>query len=79
METGLSDPTTSKSRMGWVTSYAGCIISWASKIPNKNSTTEAEYITLSTALREQIPLMNLLQEVVKKGIDMKYQPPMVHW
>ena len=81
METALSDPTTSKSYTGWVITYAGCVISWASKLQTQTalSTTEAEYIVLlSTALQEQIPLMNLLCKVVKKGIDAKYQPPMVH-
>ena len=32
------------------------------------STTEAEYIAISTTLQEKIPLMNLLQEVVNKGV-----------
>ena len=39
-------------------SYAGCPISWASKMQTQTalSTTEGEYIALSMALREQIPI-----------------------
>ena len=75
VETALSDPTTSKSHTGCLITYTGYINSWGSKLQTQATlfTTEAEYIALSTALQEQIPLMNLLQEVMKKGIDTKYQ------
>jgi hypothetical protein len=40
------DPTTSKSQSGWIIFYAGCPVSWASKLQSQvaMSTTEAEYI-----------------------------------
>ena len=56
--TALSDPMTAKSRSGWVIKYADCPIKWSSKLQTLTalSTTEAEYVALSMALREQIPL-----------------------
>ena len=41
-------------------------------------TTEAKYITLSTALQEHIPLLELLKEVIQENIDIKFQPPIIH-
>jgi hypothetical protein len=76
----MMDPSTSKSRTGYVICYAGCPIIWASKLQTQTalSTTEAEYVALSTALREQIPLMELLKEIRHHGIDVQYVPPQVH-
>lgn len=47
--------------------YANCPLYWQSKLQSEIalSTTEAEYIALSQALREIIPLINLLSEVKK--------------
>ena len=46
------DPSTAKSRSGWIIFYAGCPIIWASKLQSQVaiSTTEAEYIALSMSL-----------------------------
>jgi hypothetical protein len=46
------DPSTEKSRSGWIIFYAGCPIIWASKLQSQValSTTEAEYISLSMSL-----------------------------
>ena len=46
------DPSTSKSRSGWIVFYAGCPVCWASKLQSQValSTTEAEYIALSQAM-----------------------------
>ena len=45
------DPTMPKSRSGWAITYMGCPVTWASKLQMLTalSTTEAEYIALSTA------------------------------
>ena len=58
------DPMTSKSRSGWLVRFAGAPITWASKMQTITamSTTEAEYIALSTSLREVVPMMEMLQE-----------------
>ncbi len=48
------DPSTAKSRSGWIVLYAGCPVCWASKLQSHValSTTEAEYIAMSQALRD---------------------------
>ena len=50
---------------GYVISYAGCPIFWQSKLQTEIalSTAEAEYIALSQALRETIPMTNLMREM----------------
>ena len=50
------DPLSTHSRTGFVILYAGCPILWKSKIQSITalSTTKAEYIALSSALREVI-------------------------
>ena len=53
------------SRTGYVICYAGCPVIWSSRLQTEIalSTAEAEYIALSQAMRETIPVMNLLKEV----------------
>ena len=60
-----SNPECVLSRMGFVIMYAGCPIMWLSKLQTEIalSTTEAEYIALSQAMREVIPFMNLMKEI----------------
>ena len=60
-----SDPATDKSCSGWVITYAGCRVMWSSKMQTLTalSMTEAEYVALSTALRDLIPMMELLKEM----------------
>ena len=67
-ETAISDATTAKLRSGFLITYSGCPISWASRMQTKValSTTESEYISLSSALCETIPMMNLIQEFKDK-------------
>ena len=59
------DAGTVMSRTGYVLTYAGCPLTWCSKLQSEIalSTTEAEYIALSQALREVIPLITLLNEI----------------
>jgi hypothetical protein len=56
------NPDNVLSRTGYVIRYAGCPIGWCSKLQSEIalSTAEAEYIALSQALREVIPLITLL-------------------
>ena len=69
-ETAAEDPSTARSRTGYLLTFAKCPIIWASKLQTEYSlsSTESEYIALSTALREVIPLMGLLDEFKKFGI-----------
>jgi hypothetical protein len=64
------DPTTALSRSGYVITFAGCPIVWASKMQTEIalSTTEAEHIALSQAMRDVIPLRELLLELSKNKL-----------
>eukprot|EP00957_Ditylum_brightwellii_P176467 13438623-Ditylum_brightwellii.AAC.1 len=61
------NPENVMSRTGFVIMYAGCPVLWQSKLQTKIalSTAEAEYIALSSAMREVVPFMNLLEELSK--------------
>ena len=52
------------SRTGFVIMYAGCPITWGSKLQTEIalSTTESEYIALSSAMREVIPFLGIMKE-----------------
>jgi hypothetical protein len=67
----LEDPSTFKSRSGWIIFCARCPIYWASKLQSQValSTTEAECIAMSQALHDVIPIIALLQE--KREQDFK--------
>ena len=67
-ERAQDHPITSKSRTGYVVTYADCPIIWASQLQSEiaMSTTEAEYLALSTSLRQTIPIMRLVKELSKK-------------
>ena len=75
-----TDPTTSKSRSGWAITYAGCPVTWASKLQTLTalSTTEAEYIALSTACRELIPMLELMKEMRSYHIKSHLATPKIH-
>jgi Reverse transcriptase (RNA-dependent DNA polymerase) len=64
-EIAQDNPITSKSRTGYIVTYADCPIIWASQLQTEIalSTTEAEYIALSTSLRQTIPLIRLVEEL----------------
>ena len=74
------DPATAKSRMGYVISFAGCPLLWASKMQTEIalSSTEAEYIALSQAMREIIPLIALMKEAEEMKLPIIPLPPQVH-
>ena len=59
------DPGNLLSRTGFVIHYYGCPIYWQSKLQTEIalSTTEAEYIALSTAMKQVIPMTYLLKEL----------------
>jgi Reverse transcriptase (RNA-dependent DNA polymerase) len=61
-------PVSAKSRTGYIIMYGGCPIIWASQLQTEISLsmTEAEYVALSTALRNTIPLMRLVNEIREK-------------
>ena len=68
-EIAHTDVSTAKSRSGYVIMYANCPVLWESKLQTMLalSTTEAEYMALSQALRETIPLIELVREIKEHG------------
>ena len=74
------DPSTAKSRSGWIIFYAGCPIIWASKLQSQValSTTEAEYIALSMSLRDVLPIMFLLDEMRERNFQVICTAPHVY-
>jgi hypothetical protein len=79
-KTASDDPNTARSRMGYVITYAGCPMHWASKMQTEIalSTTEAEYIALSQAMREVLPIIWLLEEARQRGIPVLSVKTKVH-
>jgi hypothetical protein len=59
------DPVCVRSRTGYVLTFGGCPLLWVSKLQTEValSTTEAEYIALSQAMRELLPAQCLVAEV----------------
>jgi hypothetical protein len=74
------DNTTARSRSGYFIMYAGCPIVWASRLQTEIalSSTESEYVSLSQSLREVLPLMKLVDELVGAGFDLANETPRVH-
>ena len=79
-KTWSEDPTSILSRTGYLITYAGCPITWLSKLQTELSlsTTESEYIALSHSLREAIPLMTLLKEL-SMVIPIEITSPNLHY
>ena len=76
-ETAEWDADTARSRTGYVIMISGCPILWASKLQTEValSTTESEYIALSTATREVLLLIELTEEMYQQGcITQKLHP-----
>jgi len=63
------DPSVARSRTGYIISFAGCPIAWKSAVQTETatSTTVAEYLSLSTSLRDVIPLLQLMRELREQG------------
>jgi hypothetical protein len=79
-ETAADDIDTAKSRTGYAIMFAGCPPIWSSKLQTEItlSSTEAEYIALSTAKREIIHLIYFLREAKTKGIPVNINNAAIH-
>ena len=66
--TAMHDVSTAKSRTGFAITYANCPVSWSSKLQTQValSTTEAEYIAMSSVLQDAIPIRIFLHELKSK-------------
>ena len=73
-----NDPVCVISMTGYVLFLGGCLISWHSKFQTEIalSTLEAEYIALSTGMRELLPQMELLQEIGTR-MGLSYTQPII--
>ena len=73
------NPISTRSRTYFVIIYAGCLILLKSKIQSLTviSTTEAEYITLSAALREVIGIICLLEDLQDNGLPILGTKPKI--
>jgi hypothetical protein len=74
------NPTTARSRTGFIIFYAGCPITWTSKLQTEIalSATEAEYIALSQSLREVTALFRILREIKDIHPTINYCVPQIH-
>jgi hypothetical protein len=75
-----SDRDTARSRHGYIIRYAGCPLLWKSQLQTEIalSSTESEYTGLSYALRDAIPIMELLKEMKKQGFPIETAQAKVH-
>jgi hypothetical protein len=62
------DPVSVKSRTGYLITLGTCPVTWVSKLQElvSCSTLKAEYIALSTAMRDLVPLRRFLNEIGEK-------------
>ena len=74
------DRDTARSRHGYIVSYEGSPLLWKSQLQGEIalSSTESEYIGISYALREVIPVMELLKEMKALKFPIKGTTPAVH-
>ena len=76
-----NDPSrdTARSRHGYYIMLHGCPVVWKSQLQTEIalSSTESEYTGLSYALREVIPIMNLLKEMREEGFQINPKTPKI--
>ena len=74
------DTSSVKSRTGFMIQVKKCPISWTSKLQTEISlsTMEAEYVALITAMRDLIPMMDIIMEVFNSvGLKKVDEPSIV--
>jgi hypothetical protein len=79
-EAAIDDPATARSWTRYIITYAKCPLVWVSKLQAEIalSMMEAEYIALSTAAREVIPILALEKEVADYHVINKVDTPTIH-
>jgi hypothetical protein len=78
-DTASEDRDTARSLTGFLIKYAGMPITWASHLQTEFALclTESEYILLSTSLREALPKIKFLQELVDAGFKFQVNNPTI--
>jgi hypothetical protein len=73
------DIDTARSRHGYIISYAGIPLVWKSQMQGEIalSSTESEFIGLSTSLRTAIPLQHILNEMKSLGFQISPAGPQI--
>ena len=68
-----------RSRHGYIIKFMNCPIIWKSQMQTEIalSSCESEYTGLSYALRDAIPIMNLLNEIKNKSLLKKFETPKI--
>ena len=74
-----NDRDSARSRHGYIILYEGCPVTWKSQLQTEItlSSTESEYTGLSYALREAIPIMELLNEMKSNGFPTTSAKPRI--
>ena len=74
------NPDTARSRHGYIIKVLGCPIVWKSQLQTEIalSSSESEYTGLSYALREAIPVMQLIREISELGFLEQQGPPKIY-
>jgi hypothetical protein len=69
-KTASPDPSSARSRTGYIITYAGCPMHWTSKMQAEISllTTEAKYLAPSQSKMEVFPIIWALEEAKHLGI-----------
>ena len=79
-EEAATDRDTARSRHGYIISYGGCPLLWKSQMQTEIalSSTESEYTGLSYALRDAIPIIELLKELKENGFPINRSQASIH-
>jgi hypothetical protein len=79
-EDAATNRDTARSRHGYIITYQGCPLLWKSQVQTEIalSSTESEYTGLSYALREVIPIMEILKEMKRLRFPVKSTKPTIH-
>ncbi|KAL7477153.1 hypothetical protein ACHAW6_002967, partial [Cyclotella cf. meneghiniana] len=79
-ECTANDPSTAKSRSGWIVLYSACPIIWASKLQSLVvlCMIQAEYIAMSMTHHDVIPLMELIKELRDGKFDTANTKPYIY-
>ena len=74
-KTATDNPDTAKSQTGYVIMFAGCPLIWSSKLQTDIalSSTEAEYIALSTVTWEVTHLIDFVREAKSNGVPINVE------